>query len=239
MVGYPDLDTSYKIAESMIKSGTNVIELGIPFSDPVADGKLIQNAAKKALENDTTLKDVLKIAKKLNKNYPQIKIILMGYFNPIHKFGVKKFVNECKKINIGGLIIVDLPAEELNNYPLLIDPKLPVINLITSLTSKERLNNISKISHDFLYYISVHGVTGDKEPDLKKLSKDITNLKKSTNHKIAVGFGIKNKKQVKEISKFADGVVIGSKYIEIISGNLNNETTMLAEIKKFNQNIIG
>ncbi len=230
MTGDPDLNSSYKIAETLIKSGTKILELGVPFSDPAADGLTIQKAAKRALKNDISLKDCFLLAKKLGKNYPEVPIILMGYLNPIFHYGTKKFAKEAIKNNVSGLIIVDLPYEEQKDYPELNSPTLPLIQLITPLSTRERLKNILAETHSFLYFISVFGVTGTKKPNLDQVIEHLKELK--TDKKIAVGFGINSKSQITTLQ--ADLIVIGSAYIKIIEENLDNKDLMLKKLRKFN-----
>ena len=134
VAGYPDLEQSHKIAIELIKTGTDILEIGIPFSDPVADGKIIQYSTNEALKNNINLDDCLRLTTKIKKDYPHIKIILMGYFNPIFKYGIKKFNKAAIKANVDSLIIVDLPYEEQINYLEYLDAKLPLINLVTHLT---------------------------------------------------------------------------------------------------------
>lgn len=237
MVGDPDLNTSYKIIDNLIKSGSDIIELGVPFSDPSADGKIIQAAAQNALKNNISLDDCLNLAKKINQNHPNIPVILMGYFNPIYNYGVKKFIQNACCAKVSGFIIVDLPYEELANYPDLASSNIPVINLITPLTTAIRLGKILKDAAGFLYYISVFGITGTKEPNLEKTNKTALKLKSLTNKKIGLGFGIKSKKQIEQISGNFDLVIIGSAYCKIIQQHKNNKTKMYAELRKFNSSL--
>ena len=238
MVGDPNLKTSYEIIEALIKSGSDVIELGMPFSDPVADGDAIQKAAKRALKNNISISDCLSLANKLKENYPDIPLILMGYFNPIHKYGTKKFIRDASKSGIDGLIIVDLPYEELINYPEFEASSISIINLITPLTKGDRLKNILKKASSFLYYISVFGITGTQKPNLKSVKKEVLILRKATKKKIAVGFGINSKAQVKELSGFSDLIVIGSAYCKIIEKHQTKKSILLKELKAFNKSLI-
>ena len=236
VAGDPDIETSYEIISKLIESGSDIIELGMPFSDPVADGKTIQQSHKVALKNEVNLKKIFKLTMLVHKKYPDIPIILMGYLNPIHKYGISNFVTDAKKNNISGLIIVDLPYEEALHYPELNDTDLPIINLITSLTNEDRFNKIDQISSGFLYYISVFGITGTTEPQLNIVKKQLQKLKNRTTHKIAVGFGIKSTEQVSELKKHADLIVIGSAYCKIIQEN-SNKTILLNQIENFNKMI--
>lgn len=237
VAGYPDLEQSHKIAIELIKTGTDILEIGIPFSDPVADGKIIQYSTNEALKNNINLDDCLRLTTKIKKDYPHIKIILMGYFNPIFKYGIKTFNKAAIKANVDSLIIVDLPYEEQINYLEYLDAKLPLINLVTPLTSEKRLKQINKANNEFIYYISVFGITGTQEPDFAIAKNQINKIKKITNKKIALGFGIKKAHQVKEAANIADYVVIGSAYLEIIKKDENNIQKILTNIAKYNTDI--
>ncbi len=238
VAGDPDLQTSYKICETLIKTGTDIIELGMPFSDPVADGATIQNAANRALKQNINLENCFSLAKKLGEKYSETPIILMGYLNPILHYGVSKFIKAAEQHNISGLIIVDLPLEELENYPELRNSrKLPVIPLVTPLTSMSRLQKMSDSMAAFIYFISVFGITGSKTPDLKKVERELNYIKKHIKKKIAVGFGINNAEQIKSLRKFSDLVVIGSAYCKIIEAHLSEPKIMLEQLASFNQQI--
>ena len=238
MAGDPDLNSTYNIIESLIRSGTDIIELGMPFSDPVADGKTIQNAAIRALKNNISLNDIFSLTRKIGKKHPNTPIILMGYLNPINHYGIDKFLESAKSHNISGLIIVDLPYEELLNYPALLnEEEVPLIHLITNLTKNQRLKEIAESAKSFLYYISVFGTTGTKTPDLIEVNKKISELKKQTGKKIAVGFGIKSKSQFKQLQSNADLCVIGSAYCNIIEDNLKNPDILLEKLSNFNNEL--
>ena len=238
VAGDPDIDSSYEIIKKLIASGSDIIEIGMPFSDPVADGKDIQAAAQRALSNNINLQQIFKLAKKIEQNYPDIPIILMGYLNPIFKYGTKKFLADAKENNISALIIVDLPYEEIRNYPEFIaDENIPLINLITPLTKNDRLNAIDKISRGFIYFISVFGITGSKKPDLDVVLTNLQHVKKQISHKIAVGFGIDSGAQLQKLKSHADLVVIGSAYCRIIADNLDDQDKLLTKLGEFNQDI--
>jgi len=237
MIGDPDLKTSYDITKTLLTSGTDVIELGMPFSDPAADGKVIQEAGQRALKNGVSIPDCLKLSKKINKDFPDKPIILMGYFNPILNYGTVKFLKDCDNVVGSGLIIVDLPYEEMLNYPEFFDSKVALINLITPLTVGARLKSILARAKGFLYYISVFGITGTQKPNLANVNKQVAKLKKLTKKKVAVGFGIKSKAQITELGKTANLAVIGSAYCKIIADNSSNKKQLLAKLKEFNSKL--
>ena len=213
--GDPDFNTSYKILEKLPISGVDIIELGMPFSDPMADGPTIQKANDRAIKNKMNLKKTFSMVKKFRKKDLTTPLILMGYYNPIHRFGVNNFIKEIKKNKISGVIVVDLPPEEDNELCIpIIKKKIHFIKLATPTTDVNRFKKIIKNSSGFIYYISITGITGANYKSNTKLEMEIKNLKKLTKLPIAVGFGIKNRKDVKKLSKNADAVVVGSSIIK-------------------------
>ncbi len=235
--GDPNFHSSKKIIESLPSFGTDFIEIGLPFSDPMADGPTIQRSSQRAIKSGINLEKTFKIIKDFRKNDQKTPIILMGYFNPIFQFGLKSFFVTCRKVGVDGLIVVDLPPEEdslIKNYT----EKYNVYNirLITPTTDKNRLRKISKSSKGFLYYVSIMGITGTKKPSLSLLKRSIIEIKKYTKLPILVGFGINSSKQVKEINKFADGCVVGSAIINLIEDSEKEKYSIeriLTKIKLF------
>ena len=232
--GDPDIKTSNQIISRLIDSKVDIIEIGMPFSDPMADGPTIQLSSSRALENDTNLDDIFKLvlnAKSLNSKLP---IILMGYYNVILHYGIKEFVKNCKNYGVDGLIIVDLQPEE--DEDLIIELKknnINLIRLITPTTDENRLKLILNNASGFLYYVSVMGTTGQKSADINELEKSIRFIKKHTNLPVIPGFGIKNAEDVNNICKIADGAVVGSSIIKIIEENLKDKELMIKKINSF------
>ena len=225
--GDPDFNTSFQILEKLPECGVDIIELGMPFSDPMADGPIIQRANGRALKNKMNLKKTFELVKRFRKKNFNTPLILMGYYNPVHRFGINNFINNVKKNNINGVIIVDLPPEEDNELCLpMIKNKVHFIKLATPTTNNIRFKKIIKHASGFIYYISITGITGANYKSNQKLRNQIKNLKKMTKLPIAVGFGIKNKNDVKELSKRADAVVVGSSIIKKVEE---------AEKKKYNK----
>jgi len=236
--GDPDLDTSLEIIKTIISNGADIIEIGMPFSDPMADGPTIQLSSNRAISKGVDLENIFTLASKAKKIKSDLPIILMGYYNLILYFGIKQFVKKCKENGVDGLIIVDLQPEEdedlineLNNY------QIDLIRLITPTTNEERLKLILKNASGFLYYVSVTGITGQKSADLNELEKSVSFIKKLTNLPVIPGFGIKNSTDVNNICKIADGAVVGSSIIKIIEENLTNKEKMLSEIDKFSKDL--
>ena len=187
----------------------------MPFSDPMADGPVIQRANDRAIKKNMNLKKIFELVKKFRKKNNATPIILMGYYNPVHRFGINNFIKNIKKNNINGVIIVDLPPEEDSELCLpMIKNKIHFIKLATPTSDNNRFRKIIKNSSGFVYYISITGITGADHKSNQKLGSQIKNLKKLTKLPIAVGFGIKNKKDVKNLSKNADAIVVGSSIIK-------------------------
>ena len=236
--GDPDFETSNKIIETIIKSGIDILEIGMPFSDPMADGPTIQLSSNRAIKKGIDLENIFSLAAGAKKLKNDLPIILMGYYNLILYFGIEKFVKRCKENGVDGLIIVDLQPEEdedlINELKL---NQIDLIRLITPTTDEERLKLILNNASGFLYYVSVMGITGQKSADLNDLEKSVAFIKKHTSLPVIPGFGIKNSTDVNNICKIADGAVVGSSIIKIIEENLTNKEKMLSEIDKFSKDL--
>jgi len=232
--GDPDLDTSLKIIKTLISNEVDMIEIGMPFSDPMADGPTIQLSSNRAISKGINLENIFTLAAEAKKIKSDLPIILMGYYNLILFFGIENFVYQCKKNGVDGLIIVDLqPEEDEDLINELKNNQIDLIRLITPTTDEERLKLILKNASGFLYYVSVMGITGQKSANLNELKKSITIIKKYTKLPVIPGFGIKNSTDVYNICKISDGAVVGSSIIKIVEENLNNEGKMLSEINEF------
>ena len=232
--GDPNKKTSNEILESIIKYGADLIEIGMPFSDPMADGPTIQISSNRAIKSGTNLDTIFDIVKNLRKKNNDTPIILMGYYNVILHYGLDNFVKNCKIVGIDGLIIVDLqPEEDIELLNKLNKNKIDLIRLITPNTTMERLKIITKNASGFLYYVTITGITGQQSANVDQLKKAITNIKKYTNLPIVAGFGINSRKQVKEICQHTDGVVVGSSIVKIIEKNLTNKKNMIGLINQF------
>ena len=236
--GDPDLDTSLKIIKTLINNGADIIEIGMPFSDPMADGPTIQLSSNRAIKKGINLENIFTLAAEAKKIKGDLPIILMGYYNLILYFGIDNFVNQCKKNGVDGLIIVDLqPEEDEDLINELNKNQIDLIRLITPTTDEERLKLILKNASGFLYYVSVMGITGQKSANLNELEKSVSFIKKHTNLPVVPGFGIKNSTDVNSICRISDGAVVGSSIIKIIEENLNNKEKMLSEINKFSKDL--
>ena len=236
--GDPDFKTSNLILNKIIKNKIDIIEIGMPFSDPMADGPTIQLSSNRALKNGINLNDIFKLASNAKKLNSKLPIILMGYYNVILHYGIKNFVKNCVSNGVDGLIIVDLqPEEDEDLINELKENNIDLIRLITPTTDKDRLKLILKNASGFLYYVSVMGTTGQKSANISELEKSVSFIKKYTNMPVIPGFGIKNAQDVNNICKIADGAVVGSSIIKIIEENINNRDLMLKKIDHFTKNL--
>lgn len=216
--GDPNPDTAEKILAGMPKAGADVIELGMPFSDPMADGPAIQAANLRALGAGMTLKKTLATVERFRKTDDDTPVILMGYYNPIHYYGVQAFIDKSIDVGVDGLIIVDLPPEEDVEmcHPCL-TAGLNWIRLTTPTSDDSRLKVILKNSSGFVYHVAIAGITGTRSADSKSVMKDVARIKRHTELPVAVGFGIKTADQVTETAKFAEAVVVGSALVQRIA----------------------
>ena len=220
--GDPSLDITKKLILGLEKAGVDILEIGVPFSDPTADGPVIQAASQRALKSGTTLKGVLELVTEVRK-VSEIPVMLFGYFNPIFAYGVKKFAHDARRVGVDGVLVVDLPyeeAKELRNYTDVVG--IDFISLIAPTTDRKRLSKIAADATGFLYYISITGITGTAAPKIDNIKTEVNKIRKITKLPIAVGFGISTPQQAREIARFADGVVIGSAVVRLIDENKNN-----------------
>ena len=233
--GDPDLKTSSNIIKSLAENGSDIIEIGMPFSDPMADGPTIQLSSTRAIINGTNLDNIFDICKKFRKFNSNTPLILMGYYNVVYHFGVDNFIKSCEKAGVDGLIIVDLqPEEDSELFKKIQSKNIDLIRLVTPTTNKSRLITILKNASGFLYYVTITGITGQHSANIETLRQSIQEVKKSSPLPVVAGFGIKNATQVKEICSFSDGVVVGSSIVKIIEENLEkNKDSILPNISDF------
>lgn len=218
--GYPSLKDTQKLILGFDKIGVDIIELGVPFSDPLADGPLIQEASQFALGKKINLNLILKAVKNVRKA-TAVPLCLMTYYNPVFCFGEERFLRQAKVSGVDGLIIPDLPPEEGKTFIALANKyKIDVICFISPTTSLERIKHIGAISKGFIYYVSLTGVTGPRRDLAADLAKNIRLIKKHTAKPVCAGFGISSRLQVKQVYKISDGVIVGSAIIKKIKENL-------------------
>lgn len=217
MAGDPDHETALKIAAALPAAGADLIELGMPFSDPMADGPAIQRAGLRALKNGETLKKTLSLVKDFRRGDDETPIILMGYFNPVYIYGVEAFVTDAIEAGVDGLIVVDLPPEMDEELCLpALKAGLNFIRLATPTTDDKRLPAVLKNTSGFVYYVSITGITGSAAPDADKVAAAVSRIKRHTDLPVCVGFGVRTAEQAAEIGRGADGVVVGSALVSAI-----------------------
>jgi tryptophan synthase alpha chain len=220
--GDPDLETSKKILLGLPKAGADVIELGMPFSDPMADGPAIQASSLRALKGGHTMKETLALVAELRKVDKDTPIVLMGYYNPIYVYPNEKFLTDAVAAGVDGLIVVDLPPEEDDELCLpAARHGLNFIRLATPTTDRKRLPAVLQNTSGFLYYVSITGITGTAAPDVNAVHTQVGVIKSETKLPVAVGFGIKTPEQAKSLAEVADAVVVGSAIVGAIAGSLS------------------
>ncbi|MBP5858223.1 tryptophan synthase subunit alpha [Marivibrio halodurans] len=222
--GDPDFDTSLEILKGLPGAGADVIELGMPFTDPMADGPAIQAAGLRALKAGQTMVKTLELTRALRESDAEVPIILMGYYNPIYSYGVERFLADARAAGVDGLIIVDLPPEEDDELCLpAVRAGLNFIRLATPTTDAKRLPAVLRNTSGFLYYVSILGITGTKEIDDAPVRAAVERLKQHTDLPIAVGFGIKTPEQVAAICENAEAAVVGSAIVRRLEQGLDAE----------------
>ncbi len=237
--GDPNYEISIEILKSLSENGSDLIEIGMPFSDPMADGPTIQLSSNRAISEGIDIEKIFSLSKKFREFNDDTPLILMGYYNIIFHYGINKFVESCIKSKIDGLIIVDLqPEEDDELLKRMSSTNIDLIRLITPTTDEKRLKTILKNASGFLYYVTIMGITGQHSANIYELEKSISFIKKYTKLPIVCGFGINDSSQIRDICEFSDGVVVGSSIIKIIEKNfINNKDKILPEISKFVKNL--
>lgn len=242
MSGDPDYDTSLAIVKALPKAGADIIELGMPFTDPMADGVAIQLAGQRALKAGQTLRKTLQMVRDIRAEDADTPLILMGYYNPIYVYGVEAFLKDAIAAGVDGLIVVDLPPEEDSELCLpALQAGLAFIRLATPTTDDKRLPTVLKNTSGFVYYVSVTGITGSAIADFGRVNEAVTRIKGHTQLPVVVGFGVKTGEHAAAIAEAADGVVAGSALVDAVRTSLDAEgrpgpgtvsavTTLVAEL---------
>jgi tryptophan synthase alpha chain len=231
--GDPNLFMTKKIVVALEGAGVDIIELGIPFSDPLADGPTIQAASHRALLKGITLKKIFTAVKDLRKA-TEIPVVFMTYYNPVLRYGIQNFVKNCKQTGVDGVIIPDLPFEEASDLVKYSKKTgLATIFLVAPTSTKDRIRNIVKNSTGFIYYVSLTGVTGARSKLPAEVTSNVRSIKSLTKKPVAVGFGISSSQQVRNISKVADGVIVGSAIVKIIGKYQNNSRELVSKVSRF------
>src|SRR5271163_4998552 len=221
MAGDPDYETSLAILKALPKAGADVIELGMPFTDPMADGPAIQAAGLRALAAGHNMKKTLALVREFRAGDDATPLVLMGYYNPVYVYGVDKFLADAKMAGVDGLIVVDLPPEEDAELCLpVLAAGLNFIRLATPTTDDKRLPAVLTNTSGFVYYVSITGITGAAAPDAGKVATAVTRIKRHTKLPVCVGFGVRTAEQARGIAETADGVVVGSALVDAVRMSL-------------------
>jgi tryptophan synthase alpha chain len=222
MAGDPDLDTSLAIIKALPKAGADIIEIGMPFTDPMADGPAIQASGLRALKAGTTLKKTLALVREFRKGDAATPLVLMGYYNPIYIYGVDKLLADAKSTGVDGLIIVDLPPEEDTELCLpAMRAGLNFIRLATPTTDDKRLPAVLANTSGFVYYVSITGITGSASADTTQVGEAVARIKRHTKLPVCVGFGIRTPEAARSIAENADGAVVGTALVDALRGSLD------------------
>ena len=221
VAGDPDLETSLQLMHLSVDSGVDILEIGVPFTDPIAEGPTIQQAHDRSLENETNLQKIIDLICKFREKDTNTPIILMGYINNFLMY--KDLINRSHELGVDGVLVVDIPGElSLEDYGI-DNQDLDIISLVSPTTSKERVKEIVKNSTGFIYYVTLRGVTGSSNLDGNEIEQNIKYIKSISSIPVMAGFGIKNSDDAKLLSSFSDGIVIGSSIVELIYKNSENK----------------
>jgi len=231
--GDPNLSVTKRLIVELEKAGVDLIEIGIPFSDPLADGPTIQASSSRALKNKVTLHSIIRAVSAL-KNRVKIPLVFMTYYNPVFNYGLKKFISDCKRAGVSGVIIPDMPYEESSDL-LKIAKKadFSLIFLAAPTSTRKRLVKISKLSQGFIYFVSLTGVTGTRKMLPGDLVENVKKIKRLTKKPVCVGFGVSDPKQAKNVARIADGVIVGSAVVKLIGkGNVKKVIGFVKRLEK-------
>ena len=233
MAGDPDPATSLDIIKALPKAGADIIEIGMPFTDPMADGPSIQAAGLRALKGGMTLKKTLELVRGFRKDDDTTPLVLMGYYNPSYIYGVDRFLVDAKAAGVDGLIIVDLPPEEDDELCIpALKAGLNFIRLATPTTDDKRLPAVLANTSGFVYYVSITGITGTAAPDAQRVGDAVARIKRHTELPVAVGFGVRDAARAREIAQGADAVVVGSALIDVLRATLDKDDKATAKTVK-------
>lgn len=231
MAGDPDLEASFEVLKGLANSGADLIELGFPFSDPMAEGPSIQRAAERSLKAKTKTSDVFALLERFRQIDQTTPVILMGYMNPVESMGYESFAKAAAKAGADGLIVVDCPPEEADALTDALDAAdIALIRLITPTSDENRLKTLIKRTKGFVYYVSVTGVTGVKQVDTNAIAAEIIKVREAAQLPVAVGFGIRTPEQAAKVAKIADAAVVGSALVDEINNSLLENTPISVKV---------
>ena len=233
VAGDPNKETTIELMHALVSNGADIIELGIPFSDPSSDGEVIQSGIERSLRKGTSLNDTLDIVSKFRARNEVTPIVLMGYLNPVEIMGVDNFVRRAQKEGVDGVLMVDMPPAEAG----VLNAKLKEVNidsifLVAPTTTQERVKSILNMTSGYVYYVSLKGVTGASITDVDEVERNVCSLRSYTDLPIVVGFGIKDGKSAKEMARVSDGVIVGSALVDKIASLTSHEKISAEDIKK-------
>ncbi|HHT01053.1 MAG TPA: tryptophan synthase subunit alpha [Thiomicrospira sp.] len=218
--GDPTPNATLDLMHLLVEKGADVIELGVPFSDPMADGPVIQKAVERALEHNVSLDDVLEFVRVFREKDEKTPIVLMGYLNPVEAMGYEAFANAASSVGVDAVLTVDMPPEESVGYKEALESKgLDRVFLVSPTTPNSRLTAVNEKGSGFVYYVSLKGVTGSKELDIEDVANQVTRLKSTLKHPIGIGFGIRDGHTAFEMAKLGDAVIVGSSLVSLIEAN--------------------
>lgn len=216
--GDPHPDQTAALMHTLRRAGADIIELGVPFSDPMADGPVIQLACERALAHNTSLRDVLSIVRRFREEDQETPIVLMGYLNPVEAMGMSAFAQAAREAGVDGVLTVDLPPEEADDVvPIYREQHLDSIFLIAPTTTEERIASAARFGSGYIYYVSLKGVTGAATLDVEDVSQHLDGIRKKTDMPLCVGFGIKDAQSAAAVARVAEGVIVGSSLVSLIA----------------------
>ncbi|OZG73660.1 tryptophan synthase subunit alpha [Hahella sp. CCB-MM4] len=230
--GDPNPSATVGIMHTLVEAGADIIELGVPFSDPMADGPVIQLACERALEHGTSLRDVLNMVAEFREKDQKTPVVLMGYLNPVEAMGMDHFIEKAKQAGVDGVLTVDLPPEEADEVvPVFREAGLDAIFLLAPTTTNERIKSAVAHGSGYIYYVSLKGVTGSSALNIEDVSQQLTRIRSLTDMPVGVGFGIKDAESAAAVSKVADGVIVGSALVNTIAENADSSESMHEKVK--------
>ncbi len=230
--GDPEPAFTVPLMHAMVEAGADILELGVPFSDPMAEGPVIQHAMERALEHHVSLQDVINMVKTFRETDTDTPVLLMGYLNPIEVTGYEKFVTQAVEAGIDGVLLVDLPPEEATELKGFAKGKLDTVFLVSPTTTEKRTEKIARASSGFVYYVSLKGVTGAGHLDTEQVINKVEEIKRHTDLPVGVGFGIKDASTAQQISRVADAVIVGSALVKLVEANQSSQDDAILAVSE-------